>query len=204
MSDANHQCEVDELRMSEVSRPRQLFNSFVYKLTHSVSRLFTILLLDYRIEGQDRMPESGPVLVLSNHQSTLDPVLVGILFRRKLVYLAKKSLFNNKFFGFLIRCYDSIPIDRERGGLEGLREILNRLKQGKAVLIFPEGTRSRNGELLPIKGGFLSVAKRSQAALLPVAVVGGSEILVKDKVLPQRKPVAAYVGEPIRLLSTKI
>ncbi len=143
------------------------------------------------------MPDEGPVLILSNHESTLDPVLVGILFRRKLVYLAKKSLFKNPIFGGLIRSYDSIPIDRERGGLEGLRAILERLKLGQAVLIFPEGTRSRTGRLLPIKGGFLSVAKRSQATLLPVAVVGGHAILSMESKLPRRFPVAAQVGEPI-------
>jgi 1-acyl-sn-glycerol-3-phosphate acyltransferase len=183
--------------MASVSLPRRILNDIIYRATHSVSRLVSVFLLDYRIEGQDNMPGEGPVLVLSNHQSTLDPILVGILFRRKLVYLAKKSLFANPLFGFLIRCYDSIPIDRERGGLDGLREILSKLKDGKAVLIFPEGTRSRDGKLLPMKGGFLPVAKRSQAALLPVAVIGGHEIMQKGKLLPRRSAVSAVVGQPI-------
>lgn len=183
--------------MASVSFSRRILNNIVYGVTHAGLRLVSVFLLDYRIEGQDKMPNEGPVLVLSNHQSTLDPVLIGILFSRKLVYLAKKSLFNNPMFGFLIRCYDSIPIDREKGGLDGLREILAKLKEGKAVLIFPEGTRSRDGQLLPIKGGFLPVAKRSQATLLPVAVIGGHEIMQKGKVLPRRSSVAAVVGTPI-------
>lgn len=122
--------------MEETSRSRKLFNSLLYKLTHGLSRLVTVFFLDYRIEGQNRMPDEGPVLILSNHESTLDPVLVGILFRRKLVYLAKKSLFKNPIFGGLIRSYDSIPIDRERGGLEGLRAILERLKLGRPFSFF--------------------------------------------------------------------
>ncbi len=144
------------------------------------------------------MPPDGAVLILCNHQSSIDPVLVGISFDRRLDYMAKKSLFDNKVFGFLIRALDAIPIDRDKGGLAGLRAMLERLKAGRAVLIFPEGTRSKNGELLPIKGGFIPVAKRSKATLLPMAFVGANEVIESGKLFPQRRTVVAVVGKPIQ------
>ncbi len=183
--------------MEPAGKATQFLKSSFYYAVRGISRLLAILLLDYRIHGQERMPSEGAVMILSNHQSLLDPVLVGILFDRKLEYLAKKSLFKNPYFGFLIRALDAIPIDRERGGLEGLKMMMQRMKDGRAMLIFPEGTRSRDGELLPIKGGFIAVARRSNATLLPVAIAGAHEVMRLGSFLPSRQSVAATVGEPI-------
>jgi 1-acyl-sn-glycerol-3-phosphate acyltransferase len=179
------------------SLARRIFNDLLYRGTRSSCRLVSLICFDFRIEGQSKMPASGPVLVLCNHQSNFDPVLIGTSFERRLTFLAKRSLFNVPGLRFLIESYDAVPIDRDKGGLEGLRAILAKLKEGKAVLIFPEGTRSRTGALLPIKGGFLSVARRSQATLLPMSLVGGSEVLTRESILPRRRPIASVVGDGI-------
>ena len=135
-----------------------------YILLREVARLTGIVLFGLRCLGRNSIPQSGGVLVCANHQSVLDPVLVGLACNRRMNYLARRTLFKKRAFGWFIRFLDAIPIDREGGGLEGLKETLRRLKRGEMVLIFPEGTRTHDGEVLPLKTGFYAVAKRSGAA----------------------------------------
>src|SRR5690606_7647333 len=104
----------------------------------------------FRYRGGEHMPRRGPLVVLCNHQSNLDPVLVGVASPRQLSFLARDSLFVG-WFGSLIRSFDAIPIDREGTGLAGIRATLGRLKKGDAVLLFPEGTRTSDGYLQPLK-----------------------------------------------------
>jgi len=137
-------------------------------------------------------------MLLSTHQSLLDPVLVGLVCNRRLNYLARKTLFKNVLFAFLIRVLDAIEIDRERGGLAGLREMLKRLQGGGLVLMFPEGTRSPNGELGQLKPGFIPVARRAQVPLVPIAVVGAYDCLPRGTKLPTRRPISVVIGEPIQ------
>src|SRR5262249_55912329 len=98
-----------------------------------------------RTEGGAHAPRSGPALVVANHQSFLDPVAVGLAFPRPLIYLARKSLFRNPIFSWLIRSLNAVPIDQEGIGKEGIRTILAQLNLGKAVLVFPEGERTLTG-----------------------------------------------------------
>ena len=92
--------------------------------------------------------------MLSNHQSHLDPVLVGLASDQRLNYLARDTLFGFAPFRWLINSLDAIPIDREGLGLGGLKETLKRLKRGESVLMFPEGTRTRDGEVGRLRPGF--------------------------------------------------
>jgi len=150
-----------------------------------------------RTEGQHHLDVEGGGMLLSTHQSLLDPVLVGMIANRKLNYLARKTLFKNSLFGFLIGMLDAIEIDRERGGLAGLREMLKRLQQGELVLMFPEGTRTSDGEIAPLKPGFIPVARRSQVPMMPIAIVGAYDCLPKGTKLPTRQPIAVVFGESI-------
>jgi 1-acyl-sn-glycerol-3-phosphate acyltransferase len=150
-----------------------------------------------RTEGQHFLDVEGGGMLLSTHQSMLDPVLVGLIANRRLNYLARKTLFKNSFFGFMIAMLDAIEIDRERGGLAGLREMLKRLQQGELVLMFPEGTRTSDGEIAPLKPGFIPVARRSQVPMMPIAIVGAYDCLPKGTKLPTRQPIAVVFGESI-------
>lgn len=118
------------------------------------------------------MPESGGVLVVCNHQSHFDPPLIGGGLRRRLNYLARKSLFNSAAFAWLIRMLDAIPLDLNGIGFEGIKESLKRLRGGEALLIFPEGGRTFDGEIADFKEGALTLAQRSQTAILPTALDG--------------------------------
>ena len=172
---------------------RQLF----YRGVRLTARLVAVVTFGFRTEGQHHLEFEGGGMLLATHQSLLDPVLIGMVPNRRLNYLARKTLFKNSLLGFIIRLLDAIEIDRERGGLAGLREMLKRLQQGEMVLLFPEGTRSSDGEIGDLKPGFIPVARRSQVPLVPIAIVGAYDCLPKGAKLPTRQPIAVVFGEPI-------
>ena len=133
---------------------RSLANRLWYLGLKVLAVLSGMLCFRLRCYGRQNVPRDGGVLVLSNHQSNLDPVLVGIAVPRRLNYLARETLFGFAPFRWLIRSLDAIPIDREGLGLSGLKECLRRLKRGEMVLLFPEGTRTSDGEVGALKAGF--------------------------------------------------
>ena len=143
------------------------------------------------------MPIEGPVLVCSNHQSNLDPVLVGLVFGRRLNFVARKTLFGFAPFRWLIQFLDAIPIDRDGMGLEGIKESMRRLRRGEAVLIFPEGTRTSDGEVSELKPGFCALARRTKAALLPVAIDGAFQAWPKNARVIRFSRIQVCVGKPI-------
>ncbi|MCH5372704.1 MAG: 1-acyl-sn-glycerol-3-phosphate acyltransferase [Planctomycetes bacterium] len=168
-----------------------------YRFLRVLARLTAFLLFSIRCRGRDNIPAEGGALVCSNHQSFFDPVLVGLGFNRRLNYLARKTLFRFPGFRWLIEFLDAIPIDREGGGLGGLKETLKRLKRGELVLIFPEGTRTRDGEVAPLKPGFVALARRSKTPLLPVAMDGAYDAWPRDARFPRRSRVHVWIGEPM-------
>lgn len=139
-------------------------------------KVFSRTVLQFRIQGLDHVPRTGPLIVACNHISFWDPPLVGSNFPRPLHFLAKAELFRNKVFGAMLRGYNSIPIQRgpqARSGLRGGEEALNR---GEAVLIFPEGTRNKSGAMLPPRAGIGRLAAVTQAPVLPVRITGSNNI----------------------------
>lgn len=156
---------------------------------------FTLFRL--RCHGRERLPKTGGYLLLSNHQSYLDPPLVGLVVPRRINYLARQTLFKNKLFALLINSLDAIPIDRDGLGLSGLKETLRRLKRGEIVLLFPEGTRSPDGELQPLKPGFSALAQRAKVPLVPIALDGAHESFAKGAKWPRPAVIHLCVGEPI-------
>jgi 1-acyl-sn-glycerol-3-phosphate acyltransferase len=173
---------------------RRLF----YRWLRMMSRITATVVFSFRTEGRHHLDFDGGAMLLSTHQSVMDPVLVGLIANRRLNYLARKTLFKNAAFAFLIRVLDAIEIDRDRGGLSGLKEMLKRLKRDEAVLMFPEGTRSVDGELGTLKPGFIPIARRSEVPLVPIAIVGAYNCLPRGSRLPTCRPISVVVGEPLR------
>lgn len=182
---------------------RSRFKRAGYLALRGLCRLACVTLFQARCTGHQHVPATGGVLVCSNHQSYLDPILVGIGFARHCNYLARETLFRFSPFGWLIAFLDAIPLDRDGGGLRGLKETLKRLKRGEMVLIFPEGTRSPDGNIAKLKPGFLVLARRSGSALLPVAVDGAFEAWPRRALLPRPCVVRVCIGEPISFESAK-
>jgi 1-acyl-sn-glycerol-3-phosphate acyltransferase len=176
---------------------RSLAKRLWYNFLRVLCRMATVVVFRIRVRGREHIPADGGIVVLSNHQSHLDPVLVGLCFDRRLNYLARDTLFGFAPFRWLINSLDAIPLDREGIGLGGLKESLKRLKSGEALLIFPEGTRTRDGEVGKIKPGFLALARRSKAALLPVGMEGAFDSWPKKNLLPQPAVIHLQIGAPL-------
>jgi 1-acyl-sn-glycerol-3-phosphate acyltransferase len=135
-------------------------------------RILLLVLYRVRVHGLENYPATDGALICANHQSNLDPIVMGVSCPRPVNYLAKQSLFRWGPMGWFLRWNDAIPIDRSGAGIGGMKETLRRLKRGESVVIFPEGSRSIDGELQPLKQGFCSLARRTSAALVPVAIEG--------------------------------
>jgi 1-acyl-sn-glycerol-3-phosphate acyltransferase len=181
----------------EESRLSLLMRRFVYRFLRLIARMLCVLWFRIRVEGRHHVPSQGGGMLLSTHQSGLDPILVGLACNRNLNFLARSTLFRNPAFSFFLKLVDSIEIDRERGGLSGLREMLSRLRSGKVVLLFPEGTRTQDGSIGVVKPGFFPIAKRSDVPLIPVAIVGAFECMPKGSKWIFPKPIAVVFGKPI-------
>lgn len=168
-----------------------------YGFLHVLCRLVAVVVFRVRVEGRQCVPKNGPVLVLSNHQSNLDPVLVGLACDRRLNYLARDTLFGFAPFRWLIHSLDAIPIDREGVGLSGVKETLRRLKRGEMVLMFPEGTRTHDGALRPLKPGFCAIARRAEAPLAPVAIDGAFDAWPRSRTFPRFSMFRIQFGRPL-------
>jgi 1-acyl-sn-glycerol-3-phosphate acyltransferase len=179
------------------SRERTLAQRLVYDAFRVVARSFGVTVYGLRVAGREHWPSAGGGLVCANHQSMFDPPLVGLTCPRRLNYLARDTLFKAPVLGSLISFLDAIPIDREGGGLAGLKETLRRLRAGELVLIFPEGTRTRDGEVAPLKPGFISVARRSEVPLIPVGIDGAYQAWPRTSRWPRLGRIAVAIGEPI-------
>lgn len=162
-------------------------------------RISLLLLVKVRIHNLGNFPKvpasGGPLLICSNHQSNLDPLIMGVVCPMPINYLAKQSLFSFGPLGWFLKWNDSIPLDRS-AGIAGIKETLKRLKKGEAILMFPEGSRSRTGQLQPVKQGFCTIAKRTQAPIVPVAIDGAFAACPPDG-LPTFGNVHVVVGVPI-------
>lgn len=154
------------------------------------------LLFRYRFAGKNLVPLTGPVLIVSNHQSNLDPVLVGLACPRQLKYLARIGLFFFPF-SYWIRALGAVPIDRERGALAGIRTTLELLKQNNAVLVFPEGSRTYDGTLQEMLRGFCVLARRSKATIVPTGLEGAFAALPRGAVLVRPHAISLVFETPL-------
>lgn len=138
--------------------------AIVYKMRFKVTVL-----------GEENIPKSGPVIICSNHISNYDPPLVGITCSRHIHFLAKEELFSNKIIGKILRKVNAFPIKRGMRDRNALRQGLQVLKEGNVLGLFPEGTRSKTGELKRGLAGAGFFALRSQAQIIPCAIIGSYE-----------------------------
>ena len=168
-----------------------------HHIVRTLVRLAFTILWRVRCYGQENIPRDGGVLVVSNHQSHLDPVLVGLAIDRRMSYLARETLFRFAPLRWMILSIGAIPLDREGGGLSGLKESLRRLKRHEMLLVFPEGTRCKDGEVAPFKPGFCALARRSKITLLPVSIDGAYTAWPRTSLIPRFGTVHIHIGSPM-------
>jgi len=157
----------------------------LYPVFWVLARTLAVSVFGFRVRFAEAVPPEGGVLVLSTHQSHLDPVLLGLALDRRVSSLARSSLYRFAPFAWLITALDAVPIDREGSPLAAMKQVIARLKGGAAVIVFPEGTRTGTGRLGEIKAGFAVLAKRAGVPILPVAIVGAYECWPRSRRLPR-------------------
>jgi len=164
-------------------------NSIWYGLNYTSYNCFYTFLFSLRKQGWKNVPRKGPVLLVANHQSFLDPIAVGLTACRELSYLARKSLFKKPFLDIYLKSVGCCPVDLEGVAKEGIRSTLDLLSNGRAVLLFPEGTRSEDGLMQDLKPGIQLLIRKSKAIVVPVGIAGAHEALSRDNFWPTLCPI---------------
>lgn len=158
---------------------------------------FYVTYFRYRAFGMRHVPRTGGVLLVSNHQSFLDPVLVGLPLPRECHYMARDTLFNNRWFGWLISYLNAFPVKRGTADTGAIKETIRRLRGGYAVLTFPEGTRTRDGRIGPMRAGVVLVARKTQVPIVPTLILGAYEAWPRTAKLPRPRRMLVAFGPPL-------
>jgi 1-acyl-sn-glycerol-3-phosphate acyltransferase len=166
-------------------------------LARWMCRVFCMLLFRVRSYGRENIPQDGPFVLISNHQSYLDPMLCGIPLKRRVTFLARETLFHHWLFGRMITSVGTIPVKLGEGDISAIRKTIDILKQGRGVCLFPEGTRSYDGKITPFKPGFGLLCRRGGAAVVPVVVDGAFECWPRHKKLFSYGPIVVSYGKAI-------
>jgi len=168
-----------------------------YRIGWIFFRTFFSTWIRCRYCNPSRVPLTGPVILAVNHASFIDPPLVGAGLSRPVNYLARNTLFDVPIVGAVLRSWKVVPVDREGGGGAGLKAILDRLLDGGVILLFPEGTRSPDGQLRSAKSGIGLAVIKSNAAVVPVRVFGTFEAWSRHARFPRPRRVAVKYGLPM-------
>jgi 1-acyl-sn-glycerol-3-phosphate acyltransferase len=166
---------------------------FCYHLIKLVGRVFFRL----HVVHHERMINHGPVILASNHESYLDPPLVGSVANRAIFFLARKTLLAGPFFGWLLPKLNVIPIDQEGSDRSALKALIRILRAGGGTLVFPEGERTRDGRLRPVLPGLGFIIAKTLAPVVPMRIFGAREALPRGSGRVRFCPITVVVGEPI-------
>ena len=163
------------------------------------------LFSDFKIEGQENIPKSGPLLVTSNHLSNLDPAIVAAALPRSPVFLAKKELFKYRWGSMLMRGYGAYPVDRQRADIRALNWITNQLLiEKKVAIVFPEGTRSKSSGLLRGQPGLAHIALWTGVPVIPFAITGSEPLQNVLKVVKPTATLRLKIGKPFVATGTDV
>lgn len=168
-----------------------------YRMGWRCFRLIFRFYFRWRVFNPDRVPSRGPVILASNHASYIDPPLVGSGVRRQINFLARDTIFHVPVLASILRSWEVVPVDRDGGTGRGLKAILDRLANGGAIILFPEGTRSRHGELNPARSGIGLAVIKSKAPVVPARVFGTYAAFGPNMNIPRPRKLKVKFGQPM-------
>lgn len=181
--------------------PGQSLSSVVFfRFCHDATRLLLTLVFRLRSFHARRVPADGGVLLVANHQSHLDPPAIGcVLPHRHIVPIARIGLFKNRLLGWLITRLNSIAINEKEGDAVAIRRAVREIHAGRCILIFPEGSRSHDGEMQELKRGTWVMVSRAKCPVVPVAIEGAFDAWPRSRRFPRLwgRRIAVAFGEPI-------
>ena len=156
-----------------------------------------MIFFSLRVFGRENVPGKGGVLIASNHQSFLDPILIGAGLKRQIHYMARRSLFKNVFFRWFIKSLNAFPVKREGMNAGAIKQAIALLRRGEVVLLFPEGTRTWDGTVGSIQRGFGMIARRAGVPLVPAVIDGAFEAWPRTRRIFRFAPISVVFGKPL-------
>jgi 1-acyl-sn-glycerol-3-phosphate acyltransferase len=178
--------------------------NFYYWLGYNLSRWIAKLLFRFRIVHRERMIQSGPVILAMNHQSYLDPPLAGNTSDRPIYFLARHDLLDVPVLGPILPKLNVIPVDQEGMDRSALKAVIRTLKAGHGVLIFPEGSRTLDGDLLPALPGLGLIIAKTLAPVVPMRIFGAHKALPRGGGRFRLARITIVVGEPIHFTAADL
>ncbi len=177
-------------------------NNFLYWFFKTI--FYIVLKVFNRLEviGSENVPEKGGVIVAANHVSYLDPIVIGVALKRRATYIAKQELFKVPLLGIFVKSF-SFPVDRDRPHPSTIKEAVNRLKQGELIVMFPEGGRSVDGNLLDAKRGIGMIATISRSPVVPALIEGTNNALPTGRKILRPSKIRVIFGNPIEVKEEK-
>jgi 1-acyl-sn-glycerol-3-phosphate acyltransferase len=175
-----------------------------YWVGYHFSRLLARIFFRFRILHRERMIQSGPVIVAMNHQSYLDPPLAGNACDRAIYFLARRSLLNVPVLHWLLPKLNVIPVNQEGIDRSALKALIQVIKAGNGALVFPEGSRTLDGNLQPGLPGIGLVIAKTLAPVVPMRIFGAHEALPRSGGRMRFHPITVVVGEPIHFTASDL
>ena len=188
----------DEAIATQPAGKERLYSYPIYGFCKGICRVVTSVWFDFKVHGIELVPRRGGALLICNHQSYLDPVLVGVQLQRHVSFIAKSQLFELPGLGWLIPRLNTFPVRRGESDVSAIKEALRRVHEGQILTMFPEGTRSRDGNLLPIQAGIALMVKRAEAPVIPAVVDGSGRAWGRGRKFPTGAPVRLMYGPPMQ------
>lgn len=182
---------------------RRVGNPIVWGVMKGLCRIILSRMFEMKVYGRQNVPRTGGVMLISNHASYLDPVVLGVQIVRPISFIAKSELFENRFFGWLIRSLNTFPVRRGESDVGAIREALRRLQEGRVLTMFPEGTRTLDGKLQRIQPGIAMLIRRAKVPVIPAVVDGTFEAWPKGRKLPSHFPVSVLYGPALKIEKLK-
>lgn len=183
--------------------PPVIKEPLLYRIGRVPCRIYTTLVFDLKVYGIEHVPRHGGVLIASNHQSYLDPVLMGVKLPRPLSYMGKSELFENRYFDWLIRNLNAFPVRQGEGDVGAVKETIRRLQEGHALNLYPEGTRTDDGTIQPMLPGIGLIIRRAGVPVVPAVIEGSFEAWPRDSTFPLRHPIRVMYGPAMELADLK-
>jgi 1-acyl-sn-glycerol-3-phosphate acyltransferase len=171
--------------------------NFYYWLGYHLSRLLAKLFFGFRIVHRERVIQTGPVILATNHQSFFDPPLAGNAADRAIYFLAKKSLMDVPILAWLLPKLNVIPVNLEGGDRSALKALIRVLSAGECALVFPEGTRTPDGNLQPAEPGLGLIIAKTRAPVVPMRIFGAYDAWPIGGKIHLGPKITVVVGEPI-------
>ncbi len=170
----------------------------LWVVLQAICRVVTTLMFGLRVHGKQHIPKTGGVLILANHQSYLDPVLLAVQLNRPVSFLARSGLFSNRFFAWLIRSLNAFPVRQGAGDVGAVKESIRRLQQGHMLVIYPEGSRTEDGELQPIEAGAALIVRRAGVPVVPAVIEGSFAAWPRGRKLFRPARIEVLYGPPLQ------